>query len=378
MDHSQLISVQLLPKAEYYPAGSTVQGQVVLNLHHPEVVHSITLKVTGEAKTHWTETETWETRNYGGDRCCCCQCHHSISCEMRRSGGRHGCCSCNRNGGFSSGCIHCHSHHYTKHSREVEYAAMQSCLDLETVVRQGANQVLTPGQAYTFPFSFKLPIKCPPSFEGASGNIRYYCLARANMSTQYVSSLATPLTILNAALSVNNKVIVEELSAESGCFKTTRVNAKITLPRGAFAPDDLIPVTFELVPTTKHKFEKIELKLRRYAVYTGTRASNGKSHSRSNEETVMKWKGDIHGIDKTSEKIERALTALPSEITVDNCAIIQTHYFMKVKLHTSKGACGGCVMRCRIPVVLGAAALSRPEAATLHKPSSLPVIAPTS
>lgn len=65
-------------------------------------------------------------------------------------------------------------------------------------------------------------------------------------------------------------------------------------------------------------------------MYTGTRASNGKSHSRSNEETVMKWKGDIHGIDKTSEKIERALTALPSEITVDNCAIIQTHYFMKV------------------------------------------------
>lgn len=82
------------------------------------------------------------------------------------------------------------------HSEAIPYYAEETYIDNQvTVWHCKESDKLNPG-VHRFPFLFTIPEDCPPSYEGATGFIRYYCKAKIDRPWKFDDSTRCGFTVL--------------------------------------------------------------------------------------------------------------------------------------------------------------------------------------
>lgn len=130
-----------------------------------------------------------------------------------------------------------------EHEKPVTLARKVSAL------KPASKSAIQPG-AYSFPFTFFLPIKCPSSFEGSYGHIRYFCkaLVTSGGAVQYSGKEAfTVIGWLDLNASPTASLYYQTEANTNTDEKGGKLLVRLYLRQQGYVPGEMVNARMELV-----------------------------------------------------------------------------------------------------------------------------------
>lgn len=284
-------------------AGQTLSGQVEITVPKAKKVKSVFLKITGQSRVRWAESNnTGSSVNYTG--------------------------------------------------REEYVSHMEKYLE-----SQDGEKVELKEGTHKYKFSYKLPTDCPTSFEGDFGYIRYTVRIVFERPWKYDLTYKIAFTVVNQ-LDLNkispplNVATVRENMKQFSCgpCRSAPMIMTVCIPMTGYVPGQLIMVTVDVMNKSKKDISEVKIKLRRQVKYVGQSPSE---RSKSVQCTLVKYQ--CSGVDRNrSVGYERRLL-LPPEPPSRVTGIIQIEYFVEV---TAKVPGMYASPRVKIPIMIGTVPLT--------------------
>ncbi|CAJ0941034.1 unnamed protein product, partial [Mesorhabditis belari] len=322
----------------FYP-GQILAGTVLLQLEEPCTAREVTLYLRGKAKNHWTKT-----RSYSG-----------------------------ANG--------------TRHTTTDHYDSRIVIIDESIRLWGDGKKDKIPTGNYEFPFSFRLPISCLPSFEGEYGHIRYELKVEIDRPWRFDEEATCPFTVVTVC-DLNLFPYAKEPAFHVVCEKTGLpifrrgdVGVEVYMPKQGFVPGETIPVKITISNESSKDMESIELVLREYvdyaafhpgsdfpvnALYTESACGSSlKEHRRDVANVEMPVKLDAH-----SEGSFTVNLVIPPIVASFQCAITRVYYMLKVAASTE--ATFNSKVKLKMPLMIGTIPFREDPPPPLDSPPAYP------
>ncbi|GMR30111.1 hypothetical protein PMAYCL1PPCAC_00309 [Pristionchus mayeri] len=336
--HMTEISIELRNTDGVFAPGQEVSGTVVLFLKSTVKASSVLVSINGEARTHWS--------GYTAKQRYISQSDENVLHPSRT-----------------------HSAVDATFADPIPYDAVTPYVNETSIVwsppTDQANDEIHAG-THRFPFRFFLPSKCPHSFEGKFGFIRYYCMAKIEQSRfNGDKSTKTVLTViptsdLNRIPNANLPILTSQSKEiRTFFFKNGRITLTMKLNKRGFVTGEQVAITADVVNSSSHKIKNIRTKILKHSTFNAFRGGGtitpGKTNKSlyKNEDTkeVFKLEEKL-AIDKgKSEKIMRTITIPEIAASFKNCPIIKVEYLLEMTLATAGPV--GTSVSAQLPVVIG-------------------------
>ncbi|WKY01508.1 hypothetical protein Q1695_015482 [Nippostrongylus brasiliensis] len=292
------------PHAVYYP-GTSVEGVVHLDLKESMKARSLRIAVDGRAHTHWSITKS-----------------RTVSTSRTES--------------------------YTVH-----YSATVIYADGDTIAwsaSTGSKEVLNPG-SYQFPFVFRLPPNCAPSFEGTYGYIRYMVKVELDRPWRFNKTdkrLFTVVPIFDLNAIPQASMPIRESTVKSlgiVLFRHGKVSLQCDIPKTGFVPGETIVINATVVNDSSKDIVKASAKLFEVSKYVafehGKTIAQGvfvkqrwMDNNREQRRKIATGEQDIC-VEKKSKGTIQVYLQVPSTVPSFNCCpIISVEYVVEMKLKT--------------------------------------------
>ncbi|CAD6199616.1 unnamed protein product [Caenorhabditis auriculariae] len=294
------------PQAVFFP-GQSVTGQVVMNTCQSMKARQLKVIVDGRAYTHWTRSESYSTTGSDGK-----------SQTQTRS---------------------------IPYSATVMYASGESIL-----WTSGSGNTLLPGN-YNFPFSFVLPLNCPPSYEGLYGYIRYRVKVELDRPWRFDKTAnkcfsVIPTFDLNSIPQARFASITSDSKETGALFRRGRVSMNVQVPKTGFVPGEILRLYVSINNESSKPVTSLRAKLIQRTNYVAYRNSFG---GHSTVHTIVKGSHEHRCEDKTVAKCELKINSSPKNAfqqavdlripavvpSFNVCPIISVDYELIVKVETS-------------------------------------------
>ncbi|XP_065904700.1 arrestin domain-containing protein 3-like [Dysidea avara] len=284
-----------------YFAGSSVEGNVLLELTEPKQTQGISIVLSGQAYTHWTEQ------------------HHYHDHHGHHHHGHH----------------HHHHHGAGSHTETVHYTDSEIILNNVVLQLWGSgrdSQQIAPGR-YEFPFNFQLPsnLVLPTSFEGTVGYIRYSLTATIARSWKFNHTTKRAITV-NEIVDINVPQLTAPLSSSNEktvcclCCASGPISLAVTIDRGGYCPGESIAISTEAENHTNRRIRAVRASLEQRAVYYA------RGHSRTSNRTVQTIEGPGMEAGGTSNWSNELLPIPATVPSIASCRILNVSYVLHVSL----------------------------------------------
>lgn len=292
-------------------SGQTVSGRLVVQLDAPEYLHSVLVKIRGEANCSWNETRT-----------------------IRRNG-----------------------------NDEVETTTYKdNDLYFEnhvTLFGGSGNTEVLPAGSHFFQFSMLLPDHLPASFEGKYGHIRYAVKGILHRPWQYDNEVMAVFMVmpkLDLNLDPLNRVPVQLEETKYFCCCCCRsgpLSYMAYLPAKGYVPGQDIPVTIEIENGSDVKVREVTCELLKIVSYHCTSPRGSKEESMVVAE--LKFQGPVAGHESKTWSANMRIPSVPASM-LQSCSIIDITYKLIMKA-VLKGLHADLVHR--ISIIIGTVPLSQ-------------------
>lgn len=292
-------------------SGQTVSGRLVVQLDAPEYLHSILVKMRGEANCSWNETKT-----------------------VRRNG----------NDETQTTTYKDHDLYFENH--------------VTLFGGSGNTEVLQAGSHF-FQFSMLLPDHLPASFEGKYGHIRYAVkgiLHRPWTHDHEVMAVFIVMPNLDLNLDPLNSVPVQLEKTKyfcCCCCKSGPLTYVAYLPGKGYVPGQDIPITVEIENGSNVKVREVTCELLKTVSYHCTSPRGSKEESMVVAE--LTFQGPVVGHESKTWSANMRTPSVPASM-LQSCSIIDLTYKLIMKA-VLKGLHGDLVHS--ISVIIGTIPLSQ-------------------
>ncbi|XP_037816108.1 arrestin domain-containing protein 17-like isoform X1 [Lucilia sericata] len=280
------------PEATFY-AGQVITGKITLTADKIKQVKAVTLKISGAAKTRWTEKSSTT--------------------------------STNNNSSTSSSSD-------TTYWGQVDY--MNTLTSLLTPNATDQAVIIEPG-IHTFSFACHIPANCPSSFESFRGNIRYIIQVALVRPWKFDQTFTRPFTVLSIKnLNYDTPLLKLPITSDiskifcCGPCKSDPLQINVHLPQTGFVPGQLIPVNILVTNETSARINEICVRLVMIITLFSTHPTR---RSNTERKTVSKLIGDP--VLRHSKKQFNYLLPIPATPPTCStlCNIIQIAYHIEVE-----------------------------------------------
>ena len=289
-----------------YFAGSTVEGNVLLELSEPKRAQDISISFSGKAYVYWTKSYTTGS----GDN---------------------------------------------RHTETIVYSDTQtffSAMHRHLWGNENESQELAVG-THEFPFKFQLPSNTsyttlPTSFESHTGYIRYSLVAEIKQSWK-IEHTTTRAINVNDVVNINTPQLTTPLSGSCDktlccfCCVTGPVSLTAKIDRGGYCPGESISITTEAENRSNIKMNCIRATLKQKVVF--------KAGFNTQEKSKIIQRIEGHGIRRHATlNWNNELLPIPATIpSITNCRCIKLSYILTVTI----GIPGATDLHVNIPVTIG-------------------------
>ncbi|KAG8012116.1 Arrestin domain-containing protein 3 [Nibea albiflora] len=270
------LTYEVLNEEDTFSEGDTVAGTVTFTLTKGIKVKKIFVKLTGDARVHWTEGSGDDETSYSASK---------------------------------------------RYFKAKEYLVEESYTG--TVLPTGINQ---------FKFSLRIPQDdMPSSFKGPYGNITYTVTARLSRSWHMDTKVQKELKFLSKSSSMGYGQIKcphsGTVDKEVGVFSKGQVQMSATVDRKVCSPGDTLSVVAKICNSSSKKMTP-KFCVEQRAVYMAG------SNSTVSHQRLCKVVGDP--LQRNEETVSCQLT-IPADAvyTISNCEILSVEYCLKVYLDIS-------------------------------------------
>jgi len=300
MGKLKTFAINLTGNNPVYFAGSNVEGNVLVELTEPKQTQGISIVLSGQAYTHWTEHQHHHDHHH----------HH-------------------------------HGHHHHHHGAGGHYTETIHYTDSEIIINDVVLQLLGNGREsqqvapgrYEFPFSFQLPsnLVLPTSFEGTIGYIRYSLTATIARSWKFNHTTKRAITV-NEIVDINVPQLTTPLSSSNEktlcclCCASGPVSLSVTTDRGGYCPGESIAISTEAENHTNRRVRAVRASLEQRVVYFA------RGHSRTSNHIVQTIEGpgmEPGGVSNWSNELLPIPATVPS---ITSCHILNVSYVLHVSL----------------------------------------------
>ncbi|GMT17631.1 hypothetical protein PFISCL1PPCAC_8928, partial [Pristionchus fissidentatus] len=139
------------------------------------------------------------------------------------------------------------------------YSATLDYVNIKTTVWWPPNDTVPAGQ-HSFPYTFTLPTKCPPSLFSVSGGIHYYCKAVVERAEPAKNMETTEYFIVKHH-QIPIKTLPTKVTNTTKFEKAGQVSFEVNLNRTIFLPGDNIHVEAVIDNTSTATIAKIRTSL---------------------------------------------------------------------------------------------------------------------
>lgn len=301
------------PSAIYQP-GSRVSGSVEIVTEKKLKIEAIKLEIYGEGRSYFTQSEQKWRFDKKGKR------------ESYKE-----------------------SHTYDEHITYIDETLL-----LWTPAN--GSKFLTEGNQ-SIPFSFVLPVKCAPSYEGTFGHIRYHCKAKLDVPWGFDKKSKSAFTVIPVYNLLLNPQASCSASAEAtenigfSVFKHGYVTFKASIPKRGYAIGEPLTVTVWISNGSSRVIQKVGLRLKQLSTYTAYSQSSGKKAETDETRTVFALDKDIslQSHQTNTFQITTIVPVMPP--TFSDCPIISVNYELHIKIFT-KGNLKN-TMKVFLPIIIG-------------------------
>jgi len=288
-----------------YFAGSSIEGNVTLELSEPKIMQGISIVLSGLAYVHWAEERHRGTRDNGPI------------------------------------------------DETVYYSDSETILNRMSILLWGNgkdSQELAAGR-YEFPFKYQLPsnVALPTSFEGQHGYIRYTLTATISRSWKHNHTTKRGITI-NETVDINTHYLTTPLSSSNEktlcclCCASGPISLSVITDRGGYCPGESIAISTEAENHSNKSVTTIQASLKQIVVYF----ARGQSHTTSH--IIQRIRGPGIEIGDISNWSNELLPIPPTVPSIGSCRIIKLSYILQVTLALSRSFDLQVILR---PVTIG-------------------------
>ncbi|VDM42165.1 unnamed protein product [Toxocara canis] len=289
--------------------GNRVSGVVQLTLSVPIRANELRIGVYGKARTSWMVMQNSLTQYIS---------EQGVGCDM------------------------------------IPYESEEVYLCGETELWASANNAdeELPSGTHTFPFSFDLPLHCPPSFEGTAGYVRYYCKALLDRPWKFDQTTKCVFTViptvdLNQLPTVSLPIEVRQCGQVGlSCIKQRRIDLRMSISKSGHVPGEFIMVTLRIFNGSSNTIRRLDVRLLENASYTAC-MKRGYIHPetapfrqtierRYHTRILCHLTQDLSIKRGCSSAYMKSIRIPPTAPTFNNCPIIQVEYFLQAQI-TVKG-----------------------------------------
>ncbi|EFO99437.1 hypothetical protein CRE_22287 [Caenorhabditis remanei] len=265
---------------------------------------------------------------------------------------------------------------------EIEhYSSEVNYVNGETIAWSATNgNGFLPAGHHVFPFSFPLPVDCPPSYEGFHGHIRYSVRVELDRpwkfnKKEWEDFKVIPNFDLNYFPYGNVAVQQRDIKDIGAIFKKGIVTMTVTLPKQAYAPGEVIPITIDIDNASKRPAYCVRAELHQHSHYHGSlhsllgTCSSHHEHHKDDSKRVVESRKNIK-IAAKSQGREELKMKLPKLTPTFECPIISVEYCLSVKLDTETSM--NNTLHCEFNIIIGTIPTNQPQPIVLS--SSVPQV----
>ncbi|CAL2051739.1 unnamed protein product [Caenorhabditis brenneri] len=301
-----------------YTPGQAVTGQVVLRSCEAISARYLKICIHGAAHTKWSESE-----------------HRHRDC----------------NGSDES---------YTE---IVNYSAEMNYVSGETVAwtaRNGMEKL--PSGHHVFPFSFPLPIDCPPSYEGFHGHIRYSIRVELDRPWKFNKKEREYFNVipnfdLNYLPYGNMPIVMKDSKDIGAIFKKGLVIINVSIPKQAYASGEYLPITIDIDNTSKRPATCVRAELHQHSHYNASRnaglfCTHSSYHEHHKDETkrVSETRKNVKVAAKSQGREELRMK-IPKLAPSFQSPLIGVEYCLSVKVDTETSL--NNTLHVEFPIIIG-------------------------
>ncbi|XP_065904754.1 arrestin domain-containing protein 3-like [Dysidea avara] len=314
MGRPKIFAITLDGNNPVYFAGSTIEGNVILELSQPKVMQGISIVLSGLTYVHWTEERHRGTRETG-------------RIEI------------------------------------VHYSDSETILNRMSTHLWGNgkdSQELAAGR-YEFPFKYQLPynVALPTSFESQYGYIRYTLTATILRSWKHNHTTKRAITI-NETVDINTPYLTAPLSGSNEktlcclCCASGPISLSVTIDRAGYCPGESIAISTEAENHSNRRVAVVQASLIQIVVYFAC------GHSRTSSRIVQRIQGP--GIEEGDmSNWHNELLPIPATVpSIGSCRILKLSYVLQVTLALPRAIDLNVILR---PITIGNVPFKGDEAA---------------
>ncbi|CAB3404569.1 unnamed protein product [Caenorhabditis bovis] len=339
MDYPQ---IEFDNRGVFFP-GYTASGRVTLHLSEPMKARMMKIVIEGKAHTHWSETERHSKTDHNGKT--------------------------------------------ETHSETVHYSATVPYMNGECLLwtsTDGKNKM--PVGNYTFPFTFAIPINCPPSFEGFHGCVRYTVKAEIDRPWRFNRKNCKPFSVIPSSdlnmipLAINP--MTNTISKNTGLiFKNGVVSMRVDVPKQGFVPGETIQINVFIDNNSSKQVTMARAKLVQNSTYFAKRGWSFyqvdpcamTNHGATSVRHESKQPINIAPRSKSHVLLTLRIPAIVSSF--NNCPIISVSYKLHVHADTTSTFKGSLCSE--FPIIIGTVPIRQFIPQTTNFASSAPPAHPS-
>ncbi|XP_068156034.1 arrestin domain-containing protein 3-like [Drosophila tropicalis] len=283
-----------------YFAGQVVTGQVLLKSDKLKLVKAVVLKIKGFAHTSWSEKKSDDSTDW--------------------------------------------------HTGHEDYISTKVYL----MGSNNTNEVSIEPGIRTYNFACQIPIRCPSSFEGLHGHVRYEVIVKLIRPWKFDQTFRRRFTVLKLLdLNAESYLLKSPAHSESqktfgcGICRSNPLDLRLSLPQRGFVPGQTIPVSVLATNESYIRVEEIKVSLVMMVIYYSDPPC---VETTTQNYVVAKKKGE--GVLRNSKKqfiFDIGVPPTPPTC-FDLCRILQVAYKIEVVAKVKGCHVNGSV---HIPVTIG-------------------------
>ncbi|KAI1696889.1 arrestin domain-containing protein 17 [Ditylenchus destructor] len=325
----ELFRIELLTTQDVLFPGQKVNGRCILRTREPIKARAVILYVVGKAQVEWIVHRTN---------------HHDDGHD---------------------------SEHDDWYRGEVVYLSQEFAVWLPPIPLLN---YIAPGM-YEWPFTFVLPINCPPSFEGAHGYIRYWAHAKVDRpwhvdDTTRAFFTVMPMFDLNMvpyASSPVNRQFTESINV-CCCYSKGRIAVNASINKAGFAPGETMLIRVEITNGSTKNVCEVEGSFMQSIRNHGQHGCHWDTRM---ECYCLQRYIDPFPVGPGMTRIhERAIHVPPIMPSIGSniCSIIQVSYSIQIRIVISSAFIDD--IKCELPILVGTI-----PANEIRNPVAAPVLA---
>ncbi|CAO4387502.1 unnamed protein product [Caenorhabditis nigoni] len=224
---------------------------------------------------------------------------------------------------------------------------------------KNGNNTLQPGN-HIFPFSFPLPVDCPPSYEGFHGHIRYSIRVELDRPWNFNKKereyfKVVPNFDLNYLPYGNTPIMQKDVKDIGAIFKKGIVTMTVTIPKQAVASGEVLPITIDIDNCSKRPAYCVRAELMQNSHYNASRNSlfshsSCHDHHKDDSKRVAESRKNIKIAARTHGR-EQLMMKIPKLAPSFQCPIIGVEYCLSVKLDTETSL--NNTLHCEFNIIIG-------------------------